>query len=176
MARIGDSPPRRGPLWPPPSTELPSNRAPVWPWGGPRSVRDRLVNPSAFERKRRRKSGDPKSPALASTDLLDFIGPGHTSDELRLPMPPGYGDGSEEFRPFPDRELTAEICELGSAESRGELESALKRLALPPERHAYVMGMLEREARMLEVLERIQADVDEVVERMKAECKANGSY
>lgn len=176
MARIGDSPPRRGPLWPPPSTEVPSNRAPAWPWGGPRSVRDRLLNPSAFDRKRRRKSGDPKSPALASADLLDFIGPGHSSDELRMPLPPGYGDGAEEFRPFPDREVTAELCELGNAQARGDLEKALKRLALPPERQAYLAAVLAREAQMLEVLGRIQADVEEVVERMKAECKSTGSY
>lgn len=152
------------------------NRVPVWPWGGPRSVRERLVDPSVFDRKKRRKAGDPKSPALASADLLDFIGPGHTSDELRLPLPPGFGDGSEEFRPFPDRELTAEICELGGQELRQGLEQLLKRLALPPDRHAHVMAMLGREAQMLALLERIQTDVDEVVAKMKAEYKATGGY
>lgn len=176
MARIGDRPPNPGPRLPSASPDVSTSRSPVWPWGGPRSVRDRLVDPSVFDRKRRRKSGDPKSPALASADLLDFIGPGHTSDELRLPMPPGYGDGGEEFRPFPDRALTAEICEMGNEQARRDLETALKRLPLPPERHAYVMAMLGREARMLDLLERTQADVDEVVERMKSEYKANGSY
>lgn len=176
MARIGDGQPKPMPQFPSASPEVSTNRGVVWPWGGPRSVRERLVNPSVFERKKRRKTGDPKSPALASADLLDFMGPGHTSDELRLPMSPGYGDGGEEFRPFPDRELTAEICELGGVEARAELEKMLGRLALAPGRHARVAEMLGREARMLEVLGRMQADVDEVVERMKAEYKANGSY
>lgn len=161
MARIGDPA---------------SSGAPVWPWGAPRNVRERLVDPSVFDRKKRRKSGDPKSPALASADLLDFIGPGHTSDELRLPMPPGYEDGSEDFRPFPDRELTAELCSQGSEEARGVLAQAVKSLALPPERQARVMAMLGREARMLAVLGHIQKEVDEIVDRMKAELKVTGRY
>jgi hypothetical protein len=36
---------------------------------------------------RTKKKGDPKNPSLASAALLDFIGPAHSAEELRLPMP-----------------------------------------------------------------------------------------
>ena len=73
MAKINNQPPK----------------APLWPWGGPRSVREKLVDPTQFDRKKKlKKTGNPKSPALASAALLDFIGPAHSSEELRLPTPP----------------------------------------------------------------------------------------
>src|SRR6185369_17960382 len=79
MAKINQNPPR----------------TPMWPWGGPRSVRERLVDPAQFDRKKQaRKAGNPKSPALASAALLDFIGPAHSADELRLPLPP-YPEGHD---------------------------------------------------------------------------------
>jgi len=49
-------------------------RAPLWPWGGPRSVRDRLVEPRQLDTRKTKKKGDPKNPSLASAALLDFIG------------------------------------------------------------------------------------------------------
>ena len=71
-------------------------RAPLWPWGGPRSVREKLVDPAEFDRKKKvAKKGDPKNPALASAALLDWIGPGHNADELRLPLPPHPDEGQE---------------------------------------------------------------------------------
>ncbi len=162
MPRIGDKPP---------------SSISLWPWGGPRSVRERLVDPAQFDRKRRKKSGDPKRPALASTALLDFIGPGHSSDELRLPFPASpHQDGGQELNPFPDRTLTREVCERGAGVGREELEMALGRLALPPERKACLEAMLNREEQMLEVLGRLQADTEEIIERMKMEYKTNGSY
>ena len=73
MAKINQQPPK----------------TPMWPWGGPRSVRERLVDPAQFDRKKKlKKAGDPKNPALASAALMDFIGPAHSSEELRLPLPP----------------------------------------------------------------------------------------
>jgi hypothetical protein len=57
--------------------------APLWPWGGPRSVRERLVDPKQLDRKSRK--GDPKNPALASAALLEFLAPAHSSEEVRLP-------------------------------------------------------------------------------------------
>lgn len=162
MPRIGDKPPANLPLW---------------PWGGPRSVRERLVDPAQFDRKRRKKSGDPKRPALASAALLDFIGPGHSSDELRLPPPPSpYPDGGQELNAFPDRALTREVCAQGARVGRDDLEMALGRLALPAERRARLEAMLNREEQMLEVLGRLQADTEEIIERMKMEYKTNGSY
>ena len=43
-------------------------KAPLWPWGGPRSVRDKLVDKTQVTSKARKK-GDPKNPALASAAL-----------------------------------------------------------------------------------------------------------
>ena len=62
--------------------------APYWPWGGRRTIREKLVSVEQLERKQRLRKGDAKNPPLASAALLEFIGPGHTSEELRLPEPP----------------------------------------------------------------------------------------
>ena len=69
-------------------------QAPQWPWGGPQALRSKVVNRGQIEKKGVKKKGDPKNPALASTALLDFIGPAHSAEELRLPLPPmpaGHG-------------------------------------------------------------------------------------
>src|SRR5579863_7140672 len=98
-------------------------RAPPWPWGGPRSVRERLVDPSQFDRKKKaKKAGNPKSPALPSTELLDFIGPAHSSDELRLPMPPHPQGHDADLSGFNERPLLQ-----GVAERSGNGDAALDR-------------------------------------------------
>src|SRR5688500_7053355 len=94
------------PKLPPQRPPLP---APTWPWGGPRSVRERLVDPSQLDR-RKGKKGDPKNPPLASFALLEFMGPGHTSEELRLPepaMPTGYDAELAGFADAPHLEALA---------------------------------------------------------------------
>ena len=156
----------------------PPNRLPLWPWGGPRSIREKLVDPAQFDRKKRaRKLGDPKRPPLASADLLEFIGPGHTSDELRLPPPPSpLGEGNEDIAPFPDRAFTRQVVERGEGGSVQALEAALSQISAPPDRLERMRAVLHREAQMLALLAKVQADTEEVIERMKVEHKTGGSY
>lgn len=150
---------------------------PVWPWGGPRSVREKLVDPTQFERKRRKKLGDPKRPSLASAALLEFMGPGRTSDELRLPPPPSpFGDGSRELTPFPDRSFTRQVVERGDEGERRNLDAALARVTVAPEKLERMRAVVQREGLMLALLGQVQAETDEIIERMKEEYKAGGSY
>lgn len=161
MARIGPREPR-----PPP-----------WPWGGPRSIRERLVDPAQFERKRLRKKADPRNPPLASMALLDFMGPGHSSDEVRLPPPPDpYAGAESDIEPFPDRGFTRSVVERGQEQAKEVLTSAFAKVQVAPDRLDRMKAVLNREAQMLSLLGKVQAETDEVIERMKAEYKANGQY
>ncbi len=155
-------------------TNLP--KSPMWPWGGPRSVRERLIDPSQFERKRPKRLGDPKRPALASNALLEFIGPGHTSDELRLPPPPSPFGGAEEITPFPDRTFTREVVNRSSESNRLAMDVALNRVVASPDKLDRMRAVLAKESQMLELLGRVQADTDEIIERMSDAFKINGSY
>lgn len=149
-----------------------------WPWGGPRSIREKLVDPAQFDRKKKaKKLGDPKRPALASAELLEFMGPGHTSDELRLPPPPSpFGQGTEELVPFPDRAFTRQVVDRGGEGTKRALEAALTRVAVAPDKLERMRAVINREAQMLALLGKVQSDTDEIIERMKQEYKANGSY
>jgi len=165
MARIGDGQP-------------PPSRIPIWPWGGPRSVREKLVDPAQLDRKRRKK-GDPRSPPLASAELLDFIGPGHTADEVRLPPPPspyGEGDAAVDIQPFPDRTFTRQVSERREDHGRRSIESALARLGIPSDKMERMRAFIHREAQMIALVGRVQTETDAVIEKMKQEYKANGSY
>ncbi len=161
MARVG-----QGPTPPPP-----------WPWGGPRSVREKLVDPAQFERKRRLKKGDARNPPLASAELLDFMGPGHSSDELRLPPPPsGFEGTSGDLEPFPDRSFTRRVVERSEERHRQNLERAMAKVQMAPERLDRLKSLLRTEAQMLGLLRRVQDETDAVIERMKVELKATGQY
>ncbi|MFN7130921.1 MAG: hypothetical protein ACK4N5_02490 [Myxococcales bacterium] len=152
-------------------------RIPVWPWGGPRSVREKLVDPAQFDRKRRKKVGDPKRPALASAELLEFMGPGHASDEVRLPPPPSpYADGAREITPFPDRAFTREVVSHGDEASQRALDAAFARISAAPDKLERMKSLLQREAQMLSLLKDLQSDTEAIIEMMKREYKANGSY
>lgn len=154
-------------------------RVPVWPWGGPRSIREKLVDPAQFERKKRKgKVGDPKNPSLASASLLDFMGPGHTSEEVRLPPPPTSMDatGEREITPFPDRTFTQQVVERGTDTSKKAIESALSRLQVAPDKLDRMRAVVHREAQMLALLGKVQGETDAIIEMMKREYKRNGSY
>ncbi|HEY3452449.1 MAG TPA: hypothetical protein VGK67_39260 [Myxococcales bacterium] len=141
-------------------------------------MREKLVDPAQFDRKKKaKKLGDPKRPPLASAALLEFMGPGHSSDELRLPPPPSpFGQGTAELTPFPDRAFTRTVVERGGDGSRKALDSALARVNAAPDKLERMRAVIHREAQMLSLLGKVQADTDEVIERMKQEYKANGSY
>jgi hypothetical protein len=159
MAKINNNPPK----------------APMWPWGGPRSVRDRLVDPTEFDRKKKvAKKGDPRNPALASTALLEFIGPGHTSDELRLPPPPFPEGHDADVEAFSDRPYLAAAAERADEEERRQIEKGLSRINAAPERLDRLKALLNRESQMLNVVAQLHAEMAEIQRRMREEQKTEG--
>ena len=159
MARINNPPPK----------------APLWPWGGPRSVRERLVDPAQFERtKRARRAGDPKNPALASTALLDFIGHAHSSEEMRLPGPVHPEGHDADLEGYLDRPHLASVAERAESQGRQQLDKALANLKAPPERVERLKALLQREAQMLTLVGQIHEDMREILRRMYQEQKDEG--
>jgi hypothetical protein len=153
----------------------PPPRLPAWPWGGPRSVREKLVDPAQFERKKKlKKSGDPKNPALASFALLESLGTGHSADELRLPLPP-HPDGHEaDLEGFSDRPHLASIAERNGTELKGALERGLSRISAPPDRVERLKGLLQREAQMLNMIGTLHEVVQEIHQKMREEQREEG--
>ncbi|MBZ4417168.1 hypothetical protein [Myxococcus sp. RHSTA-1-4] len=158
MSRINNQPPK----------------APAWPWGGPRSVRERLVDPSQVDRKKLRKAGNPKNPALASAALLDFIGPAHSSEELRLPLPPHPGGHDADLEGFSDRPHLASVAGRGEEDQRRMLERGLSRVNAPPERLERLKALLQRESAMLTLVDQVNEETKEIIRRMWAEQKDEG--
>lgn len=158
MARINNQPPK----------------TPAWPWGGPRSVRERLVSPSQVDRKKLRKSGNPKSPALASAALLDFIGPAHSSEELRLPLPPHPGGHDADLEGFSDRPHLASVAGRGEEDQRRMLERGLSKVNAPPERLERLKALLHRESAMLTLVDQVNEETKEIIRQMWAAQKDEG--
>lgn len=153
----------------------PPPRAPLWPWGGPKSVRERLVDPSQLERaKKKGRKGDPKNPALPTAELMDFIGPAHTSEELRLPLPPHPRGHDADLAAFTDRPHLQAVTERAGQEQTRALEKGLARLNAPAERVDRLRALLAREGQMLELIGDLHADVDEIQRRMREEQKDMG--
>lgn len=159
MAKINQQPPK----------------APAWPWGGPRSVRDKLVDRSQVDTKKTKKKGDARNPALASMALLDSIGPAHSADELRLPLPPMPGGHDADVAGFQERPALAEVARRNEERGRGGLERSLSQLRIPPERADRLKALLGREQQMLDLISSVSADVEEV-ERKRREEQAEEAY
>ena len=154
--------------------EPPSHR-PVFPWGGPRSLRERLVDPSQLERvKTKARKGDPKNPALPSAALMEFIGPPHSAEELRLPWPPQPPGLGAELSSFVDRSHLQAAVERGSEEATVALHGALGRVSAAPERTDELVALLGREQRMLERLTQLQAELVEIQRRVREEQRETG--
>jgi hypothetical protein len=150
-------------------------KAPLWPWGGPRSVHERLVDPSQLDRKKRlKKTGNPKNPALASAALLDFIGPAHSSEEMRLPSPPTPQGHDAPLEGFSDRSHLASVAERAQPEQRRLLERGLARVSASPERLDRLKALLQREAQMLTLVGQVHAEVREILRRVREEQKDEG--
>ncbi len=158
MAKIGDQPPR----------------APLWPWGGPRSVREKLVERSQLSNKAKKK-GDPKNPSLASAALLDSIGPAHSAEELRLPMPPAPAGHDADVEGFSDRPYLSTVAERMAEYQQAEIDRGLGTIEAPPERVDRLRALLQREASMLQLITSVSADMAEV-ERKRREEQASESY
>ena len=157
MAKINNQPPR----------------TPLWPWGAPGAVREKLVNPAQFDRKKR-KVGNPKSPALASAALLDFIGPAHSSEEIRLPQPPHPRGHEADLEAMPDRPFLGSVAGRGDTDQRQMLERSLGRINAPPERMERLKGLLQREAQMLSLVGQVHSDIQDIQRRMREEQQDEG--
>jgi hypothetical protein len=143
-------------------------RAPLWPWGGPRSVRDKLVDKSQVTSKIRKK-GDPKNPALASAALLESISPAHSAEELRLPAPPMPKGHEADVEGFLDRPYVSTVAERMSEYRQAELERAMGALRAAPERMDRLNSLLQREAQMLNLVGQVSEAMSEVERRRREE-------
>lgn len=149
-------------------------RAPMWPWGGPRSVRDKLVDRSQLDRKSVRKKGDPKNPALASAALLDFIGPAHSAEEMRLPMPVPPGGHDADLDGYLDRPQLQSVAERMNEIRQAALERGFQSLRAAPDRVDRLRSLLQREASMLELVGNVSADQAEIERRRREETLEEG--
>lgn len=150
-------------LPPPP---LPSSQ---WPWGAENDVREKLIRRRQMDAKLNQRKADPKNPALPSAALLDFIGPAHTSEELRLPMPPLPPGHEADLESFQTRSQLAKVAERSDPEYRRMGDLALAHLSAPPERVERLRALLAREAQMLQFVGRHQRLLDEVMRKMREE-------
>jgi hypothetical protein len=165
MAKInGNGPPPGGPLG-----------GPKWPWGTPRTVRERLVDRSELDRKKRLgKKGDPKNPALASAELLDFIGPAHSSDELRLPPPPYPAGHDADLVAFNDAPHLESAAERADVETQRGLEKAFDRIQAAPERIDRLKGLLAKAVKMTGELGKLNEDIAEIRRMIRQEQETEG--
>jgi hypothetical protein len=147
---------------------------PAWPWGGPRSVREKLVNRTQLDAKKAKKKGDPKNPALASAALLDFIGPAHSSEELRLPLPVFPEGHDADLDGYVDRQNLQAVAERASGEERSAIEKQLTNLKAPPDRIERLKALLSREGLMLQLVGQVHQEVEEIHRRRTDEQKEEG--
>ncbi len=140
---------------------------PMWPWGGPRTVREKLVDPAQLDRKKAlKKTGNPKNPALASSALLDFIAPAHSSEELRLPLPPSPGGHDADVETFLDRPHLITVATRGEADNKRSLEKGLGKINATPERMERMKALLSREAQMLNMVDHVAKEMREILRLM----------
>ena len=159
MAKINQQPPK----------------APQWPWGGPRAVRDRLVDRAQLDSlKKAKKKGDPKNPSLASAALLDFIGPAHSSEELRLPLPVFPEGHDADLDGYLDRQSLGTVAERTDPDARGRLERNLNSVRAPPDRLDRLKALLSREASMLQLIGKVHEEVEDIHRRRMDEQKEEG--
>jgi len=149
-------------------------RGPAWPWGGPSSVREKLVNRAQLEKKNVRKKGDPKNPALASAALLDSINPAHSAEELRLPMPPMPAGHEADIESYTDRSRLSSVAERAQDDQRSLLEAGLQSVRAAPDRVDRLKSLLAREQQMLEVVGSLSLDMEEIQRRMREEQAEEG--
>lgn len=149
-------------------------KAPLWPWGGPKSVRERLVDPSQLDRKKKARAGNPKNPALASAALMDFIGPAHSAEEMRLPLPPYPGGNDAPLEGFTEQPHLQSVAARAEEGQMLALERCLARVNASPERKERLMAVLQREAKMLEFVGKVASEVEYVRRCMKQEQQTEG--
>ena len=152
----------------------PNAGAAFWPWSA--NVREKIVERAQLidRKKAKKKGGDPKNPPLASAALLEFMGPGHTSEELRFPAPVSPRAG--EPRTAEESALPAleNMLDRGSDSANQGIAKEIQRLGVPAERMERLRGLLQREAGMLQVMGRLSTDLAEIHRRIRDENKGKG--
>lgn len=136
----------------------------AWPWGGPQSVRERLIDRAQLEKKTR--TGNPKAPALASAALLDFIGPPHSSEEMRLPLPPHPEGHDADLENFLDRPYLHSVAKRQGEGGPQSMERSLSSLNTSPERVDRLKALLKREATMLDVVGKVSSEMQMILHLM----------
>jgi hypothetical protein len=148
-------------------------KAQAWPWGIQRDVRARLVDRTQFDRKAKKK-GDPKNPALASAALLEFLGPAHSAEEIRLPMPPGPTGHDADLEGYSDRAPLASVAERLAESSQHELRRGLQSVNAPADRVNRLQALLNREASMLELVKSVGDDMAQIERLRRQETQSEG--
>lgn len=153
----------------------PNPNVPFWPWPG--NVREKLVERSQLvERKKsnKKKAGDPKNPPLASAALLEFMGPGRSSEELRFPAPLSPRQGEPRTAEDSGLEALSGLLDRASDDQTANLARDLGRLNVPADRLERLKSLLQREAGMLQVMGRLQNELAEIHRRIKDETRTRG--
>ena len=153
----------------------PNPNAAFWPWPG--NVREKLVERGQLiERKKasKKKTGDPKNPPLASAALLEFMGPGRSSEELRFPAPISPRQGEARMAEDSGLEALGGLLERADDAQNANLSRDLGRLNVPADRLERLNALLQREAGMLQVMGRLQGDLAEIHRRIRDESKTRG--
>jgi hypothetical protein len=145
-----------------------------WPWPG--NVREKLVERSqlAERKKANKKKGDPNNPPLASAALLEFMGPGRSSEELRFPSPVSPRVGEARTSEDSGLEALGGLLDRAGESNNANLARDLGRLNVAPDRLERLKSLLQREAGMLQVMGRLQTDMAEIHRRIRDENKAKG--
>jgi hypothetical protein len=143
----------------------------MWPWGGAKNVQEKLVRASQLQSRRTNWKRD-KTPPLASAALLEFIGPAHSSEALRLPAPP---IPLERDSSFSESEGLTQALERSSPESSRQLQKQLLALQVPAERLERLKSMLVYEEGMLALVGEVNGSIAEI-ERLRREEQQEEGY
>jgi hypothetical protein len=148
---------------------------PYWPWGANRLVREKIVALEQLERKQRAKRrADPKNPPLASSALLEFMGPGHTSEELRLPEPQIPVELQAELGGEVGLSVLRSIKDRSEPDSQKKLERGLTQVKATPERVERLRSLMRCETDMLGLMGNLHDAVSEIERLRREESKDEG--
>ena len=148
---------------------------PYWPWGPRRTVRERLVDLKQLrDRQLARKKGDPKNPPLASAELIDFMGPGHSSDAVRLPPPPLPIELEAEVGGEVGLATLKTLADRAGEEKNQPLSRNLSSVNATPERVDRMQALLRCESDMLSLMGNLHQAAQHVENMRREETKDEG--
>ncbi|MHB8876600.1 MAG: hypothetical protein ACYC8T_23135 [Myxococcaceae bacterium] len=149
--------------------------APMWPWGAQSAVREKKIDRAQLNRsKKAGKKGDPKNPAIASSALMDSIGPAHSAEELRLPLPPHPDGHDADLEGDTDRPHLASVAERSDGDARMAIDRGLGAVRAAPDRLERLKALLGREAQMLNLVGQLSQEVAEIQRKIREEQKDSG--